>query len=177
MYESILKTALDDSDFKFEVNTVPFPVFWIFSSRLDQAITFDYAFLVAIAIALIPCTMVSYILKERENQLKHMQMISGMSLTGYWLANVMSDILKCYVPMIMILILAIIFDANDEGVWVTFMLYPWAIVPFSYVMSFLFTSDTVAQIMTLFLHFLFAGVLGLTVYTLQLIPQTASVGD
>ena len=100
-----------------------------------------------------------------------------MSLTGYWIANVMSDILKCYVPVALILILAVIFKANDTGVWVVFMLYPWAIVPFSYMTSFLFTSDTVAQIMTLFLHFLFAGVLGLTVYTLQIIPQTADVGD
>ena len=66
MYESILKTALDDTDFTFTVNTVPFPVFWVFATRLDQSITFAYAFLVAVAIALIPCTMVSYILTERE---------------------------------------------------------------------------------------------------------------
>ena len=31
--------------------------------------------------------------------------------------------------------------------------------------------------MTLFVHFMFAGVLSFTVYTLQIIPQTVNVGD
>ena len=93
-----------------------------------------------------------------------------MSLTGYWLANIMSDIIKCYVPVALILLLSWIFSANDPGVWVLFMLYPFAIVPFSYMTTFLFSSDTSAQIMTLFVHFMFAGVLGLSVYTLQIIP-------
>lgn len=141
MYESILKTA---ADVTFTVNTVPFPVFFVFATRLDQSVTFSYSFLVAIAIALIPCTMVSYILTERERQLKHMQVVSGMSLTGYWIANILSDIVKCYVPMIFILILSWLFSVNDPGVWVIFLLFPWAIVPFSYMTSFLFTSDTVA---------------------------------
>ena len=30
MYESILKTALDDPSFTFTVNIDPFPVFWVF---------------------------------------------------------------------------------------------------------------------------------------------------
>jgi len=156
---------------------VPFPVFFVFATRLDQSVTFSYAFLVAIAIALIPCTMVSYILREREQQLKHMQVVSGMSLTGYWIANILSDIVKCYVPMIFILVLSALFQVNDPGVWVILMLFPWAIVPFSYMTSFIFTSDTVAQIMTLFLHFCFGGVLSVTVITLQLIPQTCDTGD
>lgn len=66
MYQSILKTALDKPNFEFNVNTQPFPVFWVFQSRSDQTIAFNYAIDVAIAIALIPCVMVSYILNERE---------------------------------------------------------------------------------------------------------------
>ena len=66
MYQSILKTALDKPDFEFNVNTQPFPVFWVFQSRSDQTIAFNYAIDVAFAIALIPCVMVSYILNERE---------------------------------------------------------------------------------------------------------------
>ena len=30
MYQSILRTALDKPDFEFNVNTQPFPVFWVF---------------------------------------------------------------------------------------------------------------------------------------------------
>ena len=46
------------------------------------------------------------------------------------------------------------------------MLYPIAIVPFTYITSFLFTSDTVAQIMTLFLHFALGGIMPLVVFVL-----------
>ena len=67
-----------------------------------------------------------------------------MNLAGYWIANVMSDILKCYVPMIFIMVLSVIFGVSIADFWVMFVLFPWAIVPFSYMTSFFFTNDTVA---------------------------------
>ena len=57
------------------------------------------------------------------------------------------------------------------------MLYPIAIVPFTYVTSSFFTSDTVAQIITLFIHFLVGGIMPLVLYFLQIIPSTANLGD
>ena len=38
-----------------------------------------------------------------------MQMISGVSLPAYWISNLISDILKTYVPIFMILIFTAIF--------------------------------------------------------------------
>ena len=168
---------MDDPDFNFGVTTEPFPVFYVFKQREEAANSFDFAFMVSIGLALIPCVMVSYILKEREEQLKHIQLISGMSLFGYWAANVLCDVIKACVPISIILLLMWAVGVWYKGVWVLFVLFPFAVVPFSYVTSFLFSSDTVAQICTLFLHFLAGGVMSLTVYTLQLIPQTQQVGD
>lgn len=42
-------------------------------------------------------------------QLKHMQVISGVSLPAYWISNLASDIVKTYVPIIFILIFTAIF--------------------------------------------------------------------
>jgi ATP-binding cassette subfamily A (ABC1) protein 3 len=58
-----------------------------------------------------------------------------------------------------------------------FLLYPVGVIPFSYMTSFLFTSETVAQTLTIFLHFIFAGIGSLVVFILRLIPSTQSVGD
>ena len=121
--------------------------------------------------------MVSYILQEREMQLKHMQLISGMSLFGYWAANILADLVKAFIPILVILLISDLSGVWYQGVWVLFLLFPFAVVPFSYVTSFLFSSDTVAQICTLFMHFIAGGIMSLTVYTLQLIPQTQEVGD
>ena len=128
--------------------------------------------MVSIGLALIPCVMVSYILQERELHLKHMQLISGMSLFGYWAANILADLVKSFIPIIVILIMAKLSGVWYDGMLILFMLYPIAVVPFSYVTSFIFSSDTVAQICTLFLHFIAGGIMSLTVYTLELIPET-----
>ena len=83
-------------------------------------------------------------IKEREMQLKHMQVISGVSLPAYWLSNLMSDIIKSYVPIFVILLLTVAFNLEYDGVWQLLMIYPLVIVPFTYITSFLFTGDTVA---------------------------------
>lgn len=50
-------------------------------------------------------------------------------------------------------------------------------MPFTYVTSSFFTSDTVAQIITLFVHFMVGGILPIVLYFLQIIPSTANLGD
>ena len=73
-----------------------------------------------------------------------MQVISGVSLPAYWISNLVSDIIKSYIPIFIILILCAIFDASYEGVWLLLLLFPISIVPFTYVTSFAFEGDTVA---------------------------------
>lgn len=106
-----------------------------------------------------------------------MQVISGVSLPAYWASNMISDIAKTYVPILVIIILQYVFSVDYDGVWILLMLFPIAIIPFTYVTSFIFTSDTVAQIMTLFLHFLVGGIMPLTVFVLQTLPSTSNLGD
>jgi len=66
MYEAILKTASNDADFTFNVVTQPYPTLAVFEARSNAGNAFDFVFMVAIGIALIPTVMVSFILKERE---------------------------------------------------------------------------------------------------------------
>ena len=106
-----------------------------------------------------------------------MQMISGVSLPAYWLSNFIADVTKTYVPIFIILGIMVLFDIDYEGGYYLVLLYPISIVPLTYVTSFFFTSDTVAQIITLFVHFLLGGIMPLAIYFLQVIPDTASLGD
>ena len=93
------------------------------------------------------------------------------------MSNMISDILKTYIPIIIILLLSLIFSLNYDGVWVLLILYPIAIVPFTYITSFFFVSDTVAQIVTLFLHFMLGAIMPIVIFVLQNIPNTADLGD
>jgi len=106
-----------------------------------------------------------------------MQLISGVSLPAYWASNLLADISKTYLPIFVILILQVLFDLSYDGVWELFILYPIAIVPFTYITAFIFTSDTVAQIVTIFVHFMVGGILPIVIFVLQNIGSTAALGD
>lgn len=95
-----------------------------------------------------------------------MQLISGMNLGGYWIANMIADITKSYIPIGLIILICWAFNANYTGVWVLYLIFPWAIVGFTYLTTFAFKSDTVAQIVTLFVHFFVASIGAVLVFVL-----------
>ena len=175
IYESIFATVVPD--IKFKVVTAPFPQFYVFTQKVAAIQALDFTVFIAIALAIIPCVIISHILKERTHNLKHMQVISGVSLPAYWIANMLSDIAQAYVPILIIVLLQYIFSLDYEGVWVLLLLYPIAIVPFTYVTSFMFTGDTVAVIMTVFIHFMVGGIFPVVLFGLDNIPWTANLAD
>lgn len=61
--------------------------------------------------------------------------------------------------------------------WLLFLLYPVGVIPFTYVFSFIFASENIAQTITIFLHFVFGGIGAIVVFILRIIPSTRSVGD
>jgi len=144
MYQSVLATATNNPNFSFQTTITPFPVLFVLKQRGNATVAFDFAYMVTIAIAIIPCVMVAFILKEREESLKHMQLISGMNLPAYWISNLAADMIKVYIPMILIIFTYLAFSIKLPGVWVLFLIYPLAIVPFTYLTSFLFTTDSKA---------------------------------
>ena len=73
--------------------------------------------------------IISFIIVEREKNLKHMQMVSGVSLPAYWISTVIIDLLRTYVPISIIIALTFAFGLNDGFIWKLFLLYPITIVP------------------------------------------------
>jgi hypothetical protein len=65
-----------------------------------------------------------------------------MNLPAYWISNLAADMIKVYIPMILIILTYLVFSISLPGVWVLFLLYPLAIVPFTYLTSFLFSTDS-----------------------------------
>ena len=61
--------------------------------------------------------------------------------------------------------------------WRVFLLYPVAIVPFTYVSSFLFTNENMSQTVTIFLHFAFGGIGAIATLILRMIKSTYIFGD
>jgi ATP-binding cassette subfamily A (ABC1) protein 3 len=93
-------------------------------------------------------------------------MVSGLSLSAYWVSNMLTDIFKAYVPIVLIIGLSVLFGCDYPGIWVIFLVLPWGLIPFTYLTSFLFDTDTNAQVATLVLNFLICVVLASTVHIL-----------
>ena len=102
--------------------------------------------------------MITFIMGERERNLKHMQMISGMGLGAYWVSNIIFDVIKALIPCMIVLGFMKLFGLLYSNIWLSFLIYPLAITPYTYATSFLFEKETIAQTFTIFLHFVFGGI-------------------
>jgi ATP-binding cassette subfamily A (ABC1) protein 3 len=106
-----------------------------------------------------------------------LQVISGMQLTAYWTANFVVDMLKLQPLLWTTILIFNIENLHYEAAWLTYLLLPFAILPFTYVTSFIFTSDNAAQAYTLFGHFVSILTLPLFVYIFRMTPQLEQKGD
>lgn len=176
LYEAILKDAIG-SDFNYTVVSSPYPLLAVNQSQASSSVAFILVFVIAIGFALLPASIIAQVLNEVNKNLKQIQLVSGMRLSAYWLNNYCFDILKTFVPVLITIGLTYAFNAAYEAVWLAFLLFPFAVIPFTYVTSFMFDTEVGAQISTIFLHFLFMGIAPIVTYTLRVIPSTAHLGD
>lgn len=87
------------------------------------------------------------------------------------------DIFKTIIPCAITIGLMYAFNVGYQYVWILFLLLPVGVIPFTYVSSFLFTKESVAQTLTIFLNFLIAGIGVIVAGILRLIPSTYTAGD
>lgn len=172
-----MRSALNNTKLNFTVTTTPYPVTNFVKNNLKGTSPFFIVFFVSISFALIPAAMITFIMGERERNLKHMQLISGMSLSAYWISNIIFDVIKSLIPCMSVLGFMKLFGLLYPNIWLSFLLYPLAITPFSYATSFLFQKETLAQTSTIFLHFVFGGIGPIITVLLRMIDSTQVLGD
>lgn len=130
----------------------------------------------AIGFCILPAMVIGAIMFEREKNLKHMQMISGMNITAYWIVNIIFDIFKLELTMFVCVGLLFLFELKDYyNAFPIFLLYPFGIVPITHATSFLFTTEWAAQFFTVFGNLVIMIVIPLSVLVMSLIENTAEV--
>jgi len=153
------------------------------TQAIDTAISgIVYAFVFAIGMSFIPASLITFIVKEREVNAKHQQLVSGVSLTAYWFSNFFVDFLKYLFPAVINALLAMAMDAtaiveNDKlkACWALFILYGLSVIPFVYLKSFLFKDYGTAQIASFFFNFGSGFIGGIAVSILRLIESTRNI--
>ena len=179
MNEAVLRLALNNDQARIRRYYEPFPL-TNRQQRFENFVDgFLVAFLVSLAIAFIPSSMIMFIVKERENNAKHQQIVSGVSLSAYWFSNLLVDYLK-YALVSTVTIVAILgFDASaftvDDRLSMTIALFYTAgltIIAFVYLTSFLFKDPSQAQVVQFLFSLTTGFVLMIVSFILRVLRST-----
>ena len=174
--QSVVRTALNNSNYQLNFANAPLPLPYATMNMQNSKNGGMVASALVIAFALVPASIISFIVKEREDSLKHQQLISGVSMLAYWLSNAVVDVIKCLIPTVLAIIFLPAFNITLPYGWLLILLYGFSIIPFTYATSFIFNAENLAQIATLMLHFLLGVVLSQVFIIFKLFDSTRQVG-
>ncbi|XP_041634758.1 phospholipid-transporting ATPase ABCA1-like isoform X2 [Cheilinus undulatus] len=121
---------------------------------------------VIFAMSFIPASFVLFLIQERVNKAKHLQFVSGINPTVYWLANFAWDMCNYIVPCLIVIVIFLCFQqesyvspANLPALILLLVLYGWSITPMMYPASFIFSVPSTAYVVLTCVN-LFIGING-----------------
>jgi ATP-binding cassette, subfamily A (ABC1), member 3 len=86
MYQAILKNSIN-TGLVYKMVNDPMPIVQIYKDMDRGGNGFFIGFVLGISLALVPTSIMMFLMSERCSQLLHQQIISGMNKLSYWIAN------------------------------------------------------------------------------------------
>jgi ATP-binding cassette subfamily A (ABC1) protein 3 len=153
----------------------PFPLTAELDEQSDQTSNSLMVFFVAISFSLIPGNFVTIIVKEKVNNSKHLLRVSGISIAAYWLVNYIYELSKYYLTCGICLILLWRFDFYKEYLYILYLIYGPSMVSLTYILSFLFDSESGAQNAIILLNFLIGALGSSVILMLRLLDNVKKI--
>lgn len=178
------------SDIELKVNTYPLPATASTAALFGSFLSFTACLFIVIAFAFFPASIVTFLVKEKqaEHNSKHQQLVSGVSLPAFWLANYIWDLLTYVIPFIAAIALIQLFAVSAlagtsdcisctsntyPAVVLLFVLFGLAICPFTYCMSYMFKEHASSQTYTIMINFIIGVVLMVVSFILDVISDSS----
>ncbi|KAM7427451.1 hypothetical protein ABFA07_021424 [Porites harrisoni] len=152
--------AYSKKDDSYHIETINYPLplnseqrTQNFSAVISSA--FFLAILLAFAVAFLAASFVPFLVKEKSSKAKHLQFVSGVDAVSFWLATYSWDFINYLFPLLGIMIMFAAFQVdslkNDLGaVFLLLLLLGLCMLPFVYLVSFLFKGPLAAYSTTVF---------------------------
>ncbi|CAG9311641.1 unnamed protein product [Blepharisma stoltei] len=178
--QAFLQNIYNDDNFKIPIYNYPLPLSHKQQNLARNAGTFYVSMIFAIGVSFIPTGLITFIVKERENNIKHQHLVSGVSIPAYWLSSYAWDLSKFMIPGIISVLMIKAFglkslvESDDVygATWGLFLLYGVAICPFTYACSFVYKSYSIAQFFTFIYHLITGAIFATLTWTLRIISET-----
>lgn len=78
-----------------------------------MSISFFHAICIIFAMSFVPASFVIFHIEERTTKVKHLQFVSGVKPTTYWIAGFLWDMSMFIVSAIVCIFIFVAFDAED----------------------------------------------------------------
>lgn len=174
---SLLKN-LSNGGTRLVAHVQPLDLTWRQRALVSDVNGIFTAIVVAFGFSFIPASYAVFVVLERESKAKHLQLISGVNIVSYWTSNFIFDFVNFLIPATIgaLIILAYgnpnFVGENFSAVVLLFIMYGLAIIPFTYIWSFLFKSHSTAQNVMILVYMVSGIVLTLVDFALDNIPST-----
>lgn len=185
IHTALFRFYLNDPAFQIKVINHPLPYTKTEKDIIKNIGGIFAVFIFAIGMSLIPASLIVFIVKEKQYNIKHQQMVSGASLLAYWCSHFFVDFIKALIPTVFAALMCQAFDIQsliEDDCWgavlLLFIFYAAGISSFSYFFSFFFKDYGSAQTLSFIIHFLFGGIAPIILFILRIIGgRTKDIGD
>jgi ABC-type multidrug transport system ATPase subunit len=169
---------------KFTITNHPLPLTVTQSLEIRTILSLFAALFILIPYCYIPAAFVVFVVKERACKSKHLQLVSGVRISMYWVATYMFDCFLFSILSVLIMITfawygsasAEVFVGSLEAFFATLvitLLYGFSSLPFGYILSRGFNNHTTAQISVMGIFFITGFVCVNSYFIMRSIETTA----
>ncbi|RHY74103.1 hypothetical protein DYB30_011295, partial [Aphanomyces astaci] len=189
--EALYRTVTANPALKLTCTNQPLPLTDSTKILFTTIVSFTTSVFVVLAFAYFTASIVPYLVHEKHptHNSKHQQLVSGVSLSAFWLANFAWDLLLYSVPCVFGLLAIYFFDITPftgrdcsscaaspfAAIIVVFVLFGFAIVSFCYLLSYLFTDAASSQTYIIMINVLLGTILMTTSVILDIIESTKDI--
>ncbi|CAG9334839.1 unnamed protein product [Blepharisma stoltei] len=182
-YNSLSNQILSKYGVKVTVYNYPLPYTKKVQDLKGIGDGFAASVVFSLGFSFIPTGIIALIVRERETNVKHQHMISGVSRLSYWCANFFWDSVKHIFPAVFCSLMVKAFDVtaftntDDEysALWALMLLYGISIAPFTYFTSFFFKTYPTAQVVTILFNVIAGGILPAIILILYYFESTRNL--
>ena len=111
--QDIIRFATNNPKFQLSVRNDPMPLTFQQGQTQSTVAGFLSSSILSVAIAFIPASIIVFIVKEAMIKSKHQQVVSGVSLFSYWLANFVIDQVKYSIFAVASIIILVAFGSSS----------------------------------------------------------------
>lgn len=150
MFNSVIKFVMNGTGYSLSTVNSPLPrtqTQKIRDETKGSTTGFTISFNFVFGISFLSSSFVLFLIKERATKAKHIQFVSGVSPINFWLSTFCWDMINYIIPCIFLIITFVAFNitayldpvSHVGHMALLLILYGWAMLPFMYLLSFIFT--------------------------------------